>query len=236
LKNKRDECDRHRKIRQKRRSVTLVTPFVSTFFGRREKDCVMPHSAELIETVRRLIERDYPSTQYVYRIERGIPGTGMRPDIMVCDQAGGVFCVVEIGYTLPEKLTAYRDDLKIPDVRWYDKQGRLHVKAVAHYKKAVAHCENGTWRLEIPELDKALATAEQAVRFNVDTWQETVKQWLGDRKDTAVSEVLKDALKIVSQEQTRSAEMRVAGILVNLGFIKYRAGSDGARNNRYRRV
>jgi hypothetical protein len=191
----------------------------------------MSHSAELIETVRRLIERDYPSTQYVYRIERGIPGTGMRPDIMVCDQAGGIFCVVEIGYTLPEKLTAYRDDLKIPDVRWYDKQGRLHVKAVAHYKKVVAHCESG-WRLEIPELDKALATTEQAVRFNIDPWQETVAKWLGDRKDTGVAEVLEHALSLT---QTRSAEMRVATILTNLGFTKCRPNKDGDRRRRYRR-
>jgi len=33
---------------------------------------------------------------------------------------------VEIGYTRPEKLTTYRQKLKIPDVRWYDKQGKLH--------------------------------------------------------------------------------------------------------------
>lgn len=140
--------------------------------------------------------------------------------------------MVEIGNTRPEKLTAYRDDLKIPDVRWYDKQGRLHVKAVPHYKKVVAHCESGTWRLEIPELDKALATAEQAVRFNIDPWQETVKQWLGDRKDTGVAEVLEHALSIT---QTRSAEMRVATILTNLGFTKYRPNKDGDRRRRYRR-
>lgn len=49
----------------------------------------------------------------------------MMPDILVT-RCGSYVCAVEIGYTRPEKLTAYRNQLKIPDVRWYDKQGRLH--------------------------------------------------------------------------------------------------------------
>jgi putative DNA primase/helicase len=91
------------------------------------------------------------------------------------------------------------------------------------------------WWLETPELE-ALATAEQALRFKVDVWQESVEKWLGKRKDTSVAEVLSGALKIVPREQNRSAEMRVANILAHLGFAKHRAGSDGARKNRYWRI
>lgn len=46
------------------------------------------------------------------------------PDITIRDHKGNVVCVVEIGYTRPEKLRAYRK-LKIPDVRWYSKSGEL---------------------------------------------------------------------------------------------------------------
>jgi hypothetical protein len=48
----------------------------------------------------------------------------MLPDIAVLFDSKPV-CVVEIGYTRPEKLSAYRA-MGIPDVRWYDKRGRLH--------------------------------------------------------------------------------------------------------------
>jgi predicted P-loop ATPase len=91
------------------------------------------------------------------------------------------------------------------------------------------------WWLETPELE-ALATVEQRARLKVDVWQEQVEKWLGKRKDTSVAEALKGALKIAPHEQSRSAEMRVASILTNLGFAKYRAGSDGDRKNRYRRT
>lgn len=86
----------------------------------------MSHSAELIQSVRRLLENDYPAHQYKYTIESAIPGTRMMPDIQVRDALGSLVCVTEIGYTRPEKLTAYRKQLKIPDVRWYDKAGNLH--------------------------------------------------------------------------------------------------------------
>jgi hypothetical protein len=86
----------------------------------------MPHPAELIQKIRALVERDYPSHLYQYQTESIIPGTRMFPDILVTKRGGGMVCAVEVGYTRPEKLTAYRDQLKIPDVRWYDKQGKLH--------------------------------------------------------------------------------------------------------------
>jgi hypothetical protein len=86
----------------------------------------MPHPVELIQRITALIQSDYPADQYSFITEKAIPGTRMYPDILVCDQDGNHCCVVEIGYTRPEKLTAYRNDLKIPDVRWYDKAGNLH--------------------------------------------------------------------------------------------------------------
>lgn len=86
----------------------------------------MSHPADLIARIRLQLEQDYNPAQYRYVIEQAIPKTRMFPDILIVRPDGGMQCAVEIGYTRPEKLTAYRRTLKIPDVRWYDKQGRLH--------------------------------------------------------------------------------------------------------------
>jgi hypothetical protein len=85
------------------------------------------HPRELIQAIQAQVAVDYPLDRFVYQIEKAIPGTRMFPDLLVRDGiSGAIQCVVEIGYTRPEKLTTYRDRLQIPDVRWYDKSGRLH--------------------------------------------------------------------------------------------------------------
>jgi hypothetical protein len=84
------------------------------------------HSPELIKQIYALVERDYPSSLFKFEFERPLPKTRMFPDIAVYDGKGRAVCAVEIGYTRPEKLTAYRKKHRIPDVRWYDKQGDLH--------------------------------------------------------------------------------------------------------------
>jgi hypothetical protein len=86
----------------------------------------MSHPAALIDKILAMLETDYPRREFRYQIEKLLPGTRMFPDILIFDTAGDMRCAVEIGYTRPEKLTAYRQVHKIPDVRWYDKQGTLH--------------------------------------------------------------------------------------------------------------
>ena len=89
------------------------------------------------------------------------------------------------------------------------------------------------WWLETPELE-ALATVEQAARFKADAWKETIVKWIGKRKNTGVEEVLERALKIAPQNQNRAAQMRVASILTELRFTKYRPRTKGGkRENRY---
>jgi hypothetical protein len=46
------------------------------------------------------------------------------PDIQVHSETNELVCVVEIGYTRPEKIKRYRQ-LGIGDVRWYSKDGEL---------------------------------------------------------------------------------------------------------------
>ena len=54
-----------------------------------------------------------------------------------------------------------------------------------------------------------------------------------ERNDVRFSEVLKGALKIAPREQTQRAENRVANILTELGFTKYRPRRNGKREYRY---
>src|SRR3990167_6469176 len=86
----------------------------------------MGHDTYVITSVLRQVETDYPPAMYKYQVKKRIPGSTMMPDIFVLDEQDRIVCAVEIGYTRPEKLTAYRHQFRIPDVRWYDKAGKLH--------------------------------------------------------------------------------------------------------------
>lgn len=89
----------------------------------------MGHSRDLLERIAADVTSAWPSEQgYRIEFERPLAVQGVRgmlPDIQVLDAGGQVRCAVEIGYTRPEKLTAYRAP-GIPDVRWYDKAGTIH--------------------------------------------------------------------------------------------------------------
>jgi predicted P-loop ATPase len=91
------------------------------------------------------------------------------------------------------------------------------------------------WWLETPEL-QALAAAEQEARFEVDAWSDRVSQWLNGRHDVSVGEVLVGALGIPQESWSQSAQNRVAKILVQQRFERYRPGKTGQpRTPRYRR-
>ena len=88
----------------------------------------MPHPKSLIESIRQQIERSYPSSNgFFYEFETRLIESPMRvfPDITVRNRDKQIVCLVEIGYTRPEKLKEYRSRLGIADVRWYAKDGEL---------------------------------------------------------------------------------------------------------------
>jgi predicted P-loop ATPase len=105
---------------------------------------------------------------------------------------------------------------------------QLWAEAVALYKAGAK------WWLETPELE-ALATAEQAMRFKVDTWKAPIEKWLRRRKSASIPEVLEHGLGIAPADQTHSATIRVASILTELGFTKRRLRKGGDRQYRYAR-
>jgi predicted P-loop ATPase len=65
------------------------------------------------------------------------------------------------------------------------------------------HKRGDPWWLETPDLE-ALAATEQAARFIVDPWEPLIREWLGNRVDVSISEVLQGALGITRDEEVRS--------------------------------
>lgn len=87
----------------------------------------MSHASDLIDNFLKEIKKSYPSEsgyQYIIEQRLKVGGIDIQPDIQVIDQAGNVICVVEIGYTRPEKLAQYIA-LKIPDIQWWSKDGEF---------------------------------------------------------------------------------------------------------------
>jgi predicted P-loop ATPase len=105
---------------------------------------------------------------------------------------------------------------------------QLWAEAVVRFKT------DEPWWLETVKLE-ALAANEQKKRYQADTWQQPIEQWLGRRKDTSIAEVLRGVFGIAVKEQSQTMQTRVAHILTGLGFTKYRPGA-GERKNRYYRV
>jgi predicted P-loop ATPase len=105
---------------------------------------------------------------------------------------------------------------------------QLWAEAVARYKAGAR------WWLETPELE-ALATAEQEMRFKVDTWKAPIENWFRCRKSASIPEVLEHALGIAPADQAHSASIRVASILTELGFTKRRLRKGRDRQYRYER-
>jgi predicted P-loop ATPase len=105
---------------------------------------------------------------------------------------------------------------------------QLWAEAVHRFKSG------GCWWLETPELE-ALAAAEQARRFVSDAWEPPIREWLGERIDVAITEVLEGALGFAREDWTQSAQNRVARILTGLGFTHCRPRTEKRREYRYRR-
>ena len=120
--------------------------------------------------------------------------------------------------------------------------GMIDIEALAHdrdqlWAEAIVRYRGGArWWLETAALE-TLATAEQRLRFKVDVWTEQVENWIGDKTDVSMREVLEGALGLLGANQTRSAEMRIANIFTHLGFTRYRPHrKDGTRPYRYERL
>jgi predicted P-loop ATPase len=115
-----------------------------------------------------------------------------------------------------------------------DRDGLEKVRDQIWAEAVLGFKRGAPWWLETPELE-ALAAVEQSARFVLDAWEEPIREWLEDRNDTTLSEVLKHALGFAPEEQTQSAQKRVVGILTRMGFAKHRPRTPEGRKQRYQR-
>lgn len=85
----------------------------------------MPHPPALISNILGHVMQSYTGKDVAVEIEKKLPLSNrlVYPDIQVF-LSGVLVCVVEIGYTRPEKIKLYRD-MGIKDIRWYSKDGEL---------------------------------------------------------------------------------------------------------------
>jgi predicted P-loop ATPase len=94
--------------------------------------------------------------------------------------------------------------------------------------------QGAAWWLETPQLE-ALATTEQAARYAVDAWEEPIREWLGDRTDVRLWDVLQALGLDRKQQEMQSIQKRVVAILTRLGFKQCRPRTPEGRTPRYRR-
>lgn len=86
------------------------------------KNKVGKHPPELLTSIGSVLKQKYPPGNYKYIQEEYIKIGEKRvaPDIQVKDSFNNIVCVVEVGYTRPEKFELYRA-LGIKDIRWFSK-------------------------------------------------------------------------------------------------------------------
>lgn len=75
--------------------------------------------------------------------------------------------------------------------------------------------------------------AVQADRQVDDVWTATVSDWVQRRRDVAVADVLRDALKIRDADMTRLHQLRIGSILTLAGWRKKAARKDGKLGKRW---
>jgi predicted P-loop ATPase len=123
---------------------------------------------------------------------------------------------------------------------WPFGSGVINLETLAHdrdqlWAEAVVRYRAGDkWWLP-PELE-VLAATEQALRFKADVWEEPIREWLGDRDDTSIREILEHVLGCDPSKPNYAAGLRVQKILTGrLYFRKYRPRRGDGRENRYAR-
>lgn len=83
--------------------------------------------------------------------------------------------------------------------------------------------------------EAAACHEEQAPRAESDVWEGPIDTFLVGKTDTSIGELLAGPLKMVVTDWTRADQMRVARILAQRGWERYRApSSHGNRPWRYR--
>jgi len=105
---------------------------------------------------------------------------------------------------------------------------QLWAEAVVRYRRG------DPWWLETEALER-LAEAEQQARIVVDPWLPSIRDWLGDRTEVSLGEVLEHGLGLPSDHNgwPDAIVKRVVKILIDdPGFNKARPRTTEGRQNR----
>jgi predicted P-loop ATPase len=139
-------------------------------------------------------------------------------------------CVL-IGTTNP--IDGYFKDASGARRFWPVECGTIDLSALSHdreqlWAEAVHAFEHGAqWWLD--KDSQKLATVEQDARHETDPWESAIHGVLALRKMITVDEILRDVIKLPLEKQDRKEQMRVAGFLSRVGWVKKRPLIEGAR-------
>jgi predicted P-loop ATPase len=127
--------------------------------------------------------------------------------------------------------------------KWWLETPELEALATDSLRKATttsskAFITRQSERYRPPYLDEMLAVGLEPLVL-LGAWQEPIEQWLGNRQDVSVAEILEHVFGLEPQKQSQTAQNRVVRILTGrLHFAKHRprkGNKDGKRKNRYYR-
>ena len=102
--------------------------------------------------------------------------------------------------------------------------GEIDLKTLAKERDAIwaaaksAYQNNEQWWLNQEE-DKLLAQINE-IFTDSDTWESDIANWLTNRSETTVREILCDCFNLQPAEHKKSEQMRVADILSKMGWYK----------------
>jgi predicted P-loop ATPase len=125
-------------------------------------------------------------------------GTTNKQDYLKDETGGRRFWPVKIGAIDLEALTRDREQL------W--------AEAVARY------CSGQRWHITDPELIAA-ARQEQEARYDSDVWEDSMPDFLLDKQEVTVNQVLM-GLGFDTQRMDRASQNRVTRILTKLGWVR----------------
>lgn len=100
-----------------------------------------------------------------------------------------------------------------------DNREQLFAEAVHAFKAGA------TWW----EMPRAETEAEQEARRQSDVWEEVLETWLIGKSEVSMQEILFDGLKMDVAKQDKATQMRAAGVMRALGWLRVKPHREGGK-------
>lgn len=92
---------------------------------------------------------------------------------------------------------------------------QLFAEAAALYRAGAAWWPNG-------DFEREHISPEQDARFEADTWEDTINEWLAGKTRATIGDVARDALRIETPRIGTADQRRIAAALDRLGWLRVR--------------